>query len=346
MRALDLLHRWLGGLLGLVLAVLGLSGTVLLHKEEWVALPHASDARLDDPMILGQLTRTLLAQDEDIASIVYASDRFGLVQVRDGVGGRYVTQTGETVAHWTSVWERPELWLFDLHHRLLTGDVGETVVGVAGLAAIVFVITGGVLWWPTRRTFRLRIWPTRMSGPALRWHHRDLGILAGPLLFLVALTGTMMIFRPVAAFVLAPFSAPEAIEVDLSPPRLKAGLVAPDLDWQEIVVAAHRRYPDGQIRILALPAKRGEPITIRMKRAAEWLPNGRTTLWFDPATGRLLASRDALVMQTATRVFNMAYPVHAGKVGGVAYRLLLSLEGLALVVLGSLSVWSFWFRRR
>lgn len=40
----------------------------------------------------------------------------------------------------------------------------------------------------------------------------------------------------------------------------------------------------------------------------------------------------------------MAYPLHAGKVGGLSYRLLLTLVGLALTILGSLSVWTFRLR--
>jgi uncharacterized iron-regulated membrane protein len=278
-------------------------------------------------------------------SIVFASDRFGLVQLRDGAGGLYAAQTGEIVARWSSLWERPELWLFDLHHHLFTGDAGETVIGVAGLAAIIFVVTGTILWWRTRRTFRFRLWPARMTGPAIRMHHRDLGILAAPFLLLAALTGTMMIFRPVAGAVLAPLSSPAAIEADLKAPRFSAPPLSPDLDWQALVVAAHRAYPDAELRIVALPKKPGDPVTVRMKRAAEWLPNGRTMLWFDPASGALLASRDALKMQPGTQAFNMAYPLHAGKVGGLAYRLLLTAVGLALAMLGGLSVWSFWFRR-
>lgn len=346
MKLLDLIHRWLGGLLGLILAVLGLSGAILLHKEAWIALPHMSDPPVNDPLKLGQLASQLLAEPRGGESIVFASDRFGLVQLRDGASGIYVSQSGETVARWASQWERPELWLFDLHHHLFTGDVGETVIGIAGLAAIVFIVTGSILWWRTRRTFRFRLWPARMTSPAIRMHHRDLGIVVAPFLLLTALTGTMMIFRPVAAFVLAPLSSPAAIAADLRPPQLVAGPVARGLDWKAIVVAAHRAYPDAQIRILSLPRKPGDPITVRMKRGAEWLPNGRTMLWFDPATGRLLARRDALRMQPGTQAFNMAYPLHAGKVGGLAYRIVLTLLGLALALLGTLSVWTFWFRKR
>lgn len=346
LKVLDLLHRWSGGVLGLVLAVLGLTGAILVHKEEWIGLPHAGDARVADPAQLGHLASRLLSGAKGGESLVLASDRFGLVQLRDGAGGLYASQTGEVVARWTSLWERPELWLFDLHHHLLAGEAGDVVVGVAGIAAIAFVITGTILWWRTRRTFRLRLWPVRLTAPAIRMHHRDLGVLAAPLLLLVALTGTMMVFRPVTAAVLAPLSAPSAIEADLKAPRFKAGRLASDLDWQSIVIRAQHTFPDAQLRIIAVPKKVGHPVTVRMKQPAEWLPNGRTMVWFDPADGRLLASRDALAMQPETQVFNMAYPVHAGKIGGIVYRLALTALGIALVLLGSLAVWSFWFRRR
>lgn len=316
MKLLDLLHRWGGGLLGLVLAVLGLSGAILVHKEEWIGLPHVDDAQVTDPAQLGQLADRLLAGANGGESIVFASDRFGLVQLRDGADGLYAAQSGEAIARWSSLWERPELWLFDLHHHLFTGEVGETVIGVAGLAAIIFVLTGTILWWRTRRTFRFRLWPARMTVSAIRMHHRDLGIIAAPFLFLVTLTGTMMIFRPVAGAVLAPLSSPAVIEADLKAPRFSAGVLSPNLDWQAIVMAAHRAFPDAELRILVVPKKPGDPVTIRMKRAAEWLPNGRTMLWFDPASGALLDSRDALKMQPGTQAFNMAYPIHAGKVGG------------------------------
>ena len=82
-----------------------------------------------------------------------------------------------------------------------------------------------------------------------------------------------------------------------------------------------------------------------MKRAAEWLPNGRSSVWFDPATGKVLGSRDALAMAPAAQAFNMAYPIHSAKVGGIAWRIVASLTGLSLALLGSLAVWSFWFRR-
>ena len=44
MRVVDLLHRWAGGTIGVVLALLGLSGTILLWKDSWIGVRHAGDA--------------------------------------------------------------------------------------------------------------------------------------------------------------------------------------------------------------------------------------------------------------------------------------------------------------
>src|SRR3546814_9612480 len=64
-----------------------------------------------------------------------------------------------------------------------------------------------------------------------------------------------------------------------------------------MLAEAHRRFPTAEFRILSLPRRAGDPISLRMSQPAEWLPNGRTTLWFDAATGRLLGARDALAME-------------------------------------------------
>src|SRR3546814_5193842 len=76
-----------------------------------------------------------------------------------------------------------------------------------------------------------------------------------------------------------------------------------------------------------------------------WLPNGRTTLAFDAATGEVLGARDALKLAPGAQAFNKAFPIHASKVGGWAWRSLLTISGLSLAMLGSFAVWTFWFKR-
>lgn len=347
MKTLDLLHRWLGGLIGLVLAVLGLSGAILVHKDAWVVLPHASDPVVRDGHVVGRTVARVMADPAARPEMIsFASPTFGLDRLRFAEGsGAYVTQTGDPVAQWDSAWARPELWLFDLHHHLLAGDVGEKVIGIAALIGLFFVVSGFILWTRTRRTFELRLLPKRLSRPAIVRQHRDLGVMVAPLLILSFLTGAILVFRPLAAVILGP-SAPAQIAAGLAPPKITPVPPAAKLDWQGMIDTAKSRFPDAELRSLSLPRKKSGLITVRMKKPDEWLPNGRTTLWFAADTGRLVAARDASRLPGVVKIYNMLYPLHAAKVGGLTYRLLMTFAGVSLAMLGGFTLWSFWFARR
>ena len=236
MKLLDLLHRWTGGLIGLVLLVLGLSGTVLIHRDAWVMLPHTDDAQMQaTPAIIAATEQMMADPVARPSAISFATDSFGLNRLSFGKeAGAYADQAGNIVTRWDDAWERPELFLFDLHHHLLAGETGEIVAASAGLCGLFFVISGAILWWRTRRTFEFRLIPRRLSRPAILRHHRDLGIVFAPLLALVMFTGTTMVFRPVTALVLGP-SAPATIEASFKAPEAKMGALAEKPDWAAMI---------------------------------------------------------------------------------------------------------------
>lgn len=338
MGAVDLLHRWTGALLGLLLAVLGLSGALLLWKRWWVP-----GAQADGPSDAATVLQAAAGLRPDY--VLLGSEEFGLTRIgRPDGSGAYLDAAGTIVAQWASPLERPELWLFELHHKLLAGETGETVTGILGLVAIAFVVTGLILWWRMRATFRLRLLPRRLTRPAILRHHRDLGVVVAPLLLLAALTGAMMVLKPFGHALLAPLSGPGAIAASLAPPEARGG-PADAVDVAALLAAASQRFPDAEPRMLVWPRRPGDLMALRMRQPAEWHPNGRTTLWFDAATGRLVAARDALALPAAPRAYNALYPLHAASVGGLPFRLAMTAAGLALALLGTLAVWSFWAGR-
>jgi uncharacterized iron-regulated membrane protein len=336
-KLLSFIHRWTGSFLGLLLALLGLSGTILLWEGEWVTLPHAADPLAENVQAIGRIAER--EAGAGALRITFASDEIGLHHVaRDGGAGAYVAQDGTTVASWTTQWERPELWIFDLHHHLFSGHTGELVAGWAGVAGLLFVITGTILWWRSRRAFRWRLWPDRFKPGPIVAHHRDLGILVAPLLLVSFVTGTGMIFDDAAKWVLSPLGTIEATK----PPQIEAaGQAAP---IAAMLMEAKARFPDAALRRLTLPSKPGQPWSIRMRQPFEWTPNGRTTLYFD-ASGKLLRADDPADDGRAAGVMETFYPVHSAKVGGIAWKLVMTLSGLGLTLLGALATWSFWFRK-
>jgi uncharacterized iron-regulated membrane protein len=109
---------------------------------------------------------------------------------------------------------------------------------------------------------------------------------------------------------------------------------------------AQAAFPEALPRRLTLPAVPGEPLTLRLKQDFEWTPNGRTYVYIDPVSARIVATNDPADGSTASAIVEKLYPIHSGKVGGTVWKLMLTLCGVALTLLGTLATWSFWFGRR
>lgn len=340
MQVLSLLHRWTGAIAGLILAVIGLSGVVLVWEEAWIGVPGARDALDLDPAVLGQSIEAALHENSALSRITFASEEMALHQAiyLDG-SGAYLNQAGVVVDRWGSMWGRPELWLFDLHHYLFLGETGKTITGILGVLLLAFTVTGLILWWRTRRTFKFRVWPARMTKSAIIRQHRDIGVVASPILLLAAFTGTMMVFPNVSDWILTPVANDEpAADIPTS-----AQVIDRDTDWSIMMAQAQAAFPDAAPRRIMMPDELNAPVILRMKQNFEWTPNGRTYVYLDPKSGAALATIDPAEDDTASAITEKYYPLHAGKVGGFFWRLLLTLGGLAIAILGFLAAWSFWF---
>jgi uncharacterized iron-regulated membrane protein len=219
------------------------------------------------------------------------------------------------------------------------------VAGLFALAGLMFVITGVILWWPTRRTFELRLWPRRMSRPAIVRQHRDLGVVLAPLLALSLLTGAAMAIKPVGAILVMPWNSPAELQASLRPPEAPGTVADRPVAWPAILAATRAAYPDAAIRIVGLPQGPGKPLFVRLAQPGEWTENGRTMLWFHPQSGAVLANNNGLKLIPGMQLYFTFYPLHTGEAGGFIHRWLMTFSGLGLALLGSLAVWSFWFRK-
>jgi uncharacterized iron-regulated membrane protein len=345
---IGLLHRWTGAFIGLLLAALGLSGTLLLYKDAWLraTVPHADEASIHAPATIAAVERVMADASSRPTGIIFPTDSLGVFRLSfAGDAGAYADQSGAIVVRWSSKWERSELWLFDLHHHLWAGEIGATIGGVLGLIGLGFTITGLLLWWRARRAFAPRLLPEGLSRSQIVRHHRDIGMLTSPLLLVTLLTGALLTLRPVADFLFAPLSPPGSIAESLAPPKIKGGAMAANFDWRATLQTVQRLFPRAELRGISIPTAEGGLIRIRARQPHEWLPNGRTIVWFDPADGRLVDVVDARSLPLATRAFNLVYPLHASTVGGFIYKAAMTAAGLALTLMGTLAVYGFWRHR-
>lgn len=348
MKILRLLHRWLGLFVSLLVIAVALSGGILIFHDSilrvtWPELAH--------PLQPGQahsypaiLTRVEERYREPGIQLIKFPDR-GMnafhLWLKDGSEVLVHPSSGDLISRWT--WK--ETWtgvLFELHTNLMSGERGEQVNGYLGLLIVGFVLSGLVLWWPQRRTFRLRFAvPLAMSPAHFIRAHSAIGVIfaAGILLFVV--TGVTMVFY-------RPFINTVTTVLDSNPPMVPVARVEPTAQpvqpWAAILETVAKTFPEGKLVYYIPPRQDNAVMTFRKRMPGEWHPNGRSFILLHPHTGEVLQAIDARQQQLGMRLMEKAYPLHASKVGGVPYVVLAICTSGALIALGVLGCLSYGFR--
>lgn len=322
MAVLRKLHAWAGLGLCLILATLALSGSALVFKPQWLRLtvPGADQIVTVTPQMAAEAMVHAESQFPNLRSVTFAGPEIGLHQVNLKGGGGYLRPDGVAVQSWAKN-ERFVDWVFDLHHHLLNGDTGQMVAGFAGLGALVLSITGLILWWPARRSFSWRVTPAAGPGRA-PWlsAHRNVGVIAAPVLLVILMTGAPVALGEQTGKLFG-FERSAPVEAKAAP-----------VDWPAALAAAQARFPDASLRSASLP-QNGRAVTVRLRQPQEWHVNGRTMVHLDPATSQVLSVEDAFQQSGVEQVFNGLWPVHASRVGGIAWKLATLLGGLSLLAL-------------
>jgi len=143
------------------------------------------------------------------------------------------------------------------------------------------------------------------------------GLLTGPLVLVLGLSGAALVFRA------------ELDEALGGPPAIAPGGPVRALD--AVVAAARFSEPGGEARALRIPARRDQPYRVEVVSGAR-----RVDVAVDPVTLRVVDSRvpeRSLLMA----VHSLHAGFHAGRVGAVAVGLL----GLALVAESVTGLWLY-----
>lgn len=291
------LHRPLGLLLGLWLAWLGLTGSLLALATPWEEFWHRDLYRVHPRLVRAPLQEcrraaqsvhpTLALERIDFPARPAGSYRFQFE------GGRLVMVDPGTAAVLGTrlVSETLKGRVLPLH------ELGEPLLWVVALAGLVLLGTGWKLQPPTRHA--LALGPRRHPFDLHRW----VGWVATPWLAMAFATGAMLTeYKHVDSF-LRGFAA--------RPPAPKA-TPAPVGDLDELLGQARAIFPQAVVVRLHLPKQPDQPVEVRLRQPGEKNPVGRSYVYLDPSSGLLLGLDDALAEPTGVRWLHGAYWLHAG----------------------------------
>lgn len=344
------LHLYVGLSVGLVLVVVSLTGSALVFKEE-------IDAALHPELLRVQPGDERIALQEVVEAVrrAYPERPPSEIQMPRSPEGTYeVTTAGSdplqvyvdpyrgTILGERRPTETLTNMLFDLHVALLAGMTGEWIVGIAALLLLVLALTGSVLWWPGIQ--RLRDGLTIRRGA--NWKrvnfdvHRAGGMWSLVFLVVIAVTGASLIFHDQFA---AGLNWLTRSPPPPHPPAVEMVPGVPPLPLDALVARANRALPGGEVSYLLFPSAPDAALTVRKHFDPELHPNGRSFIYLHSQTGDVLAVEHALRAPAGTRAYNVLYPIHIGRWGGITSKILYVVLGLAPVVLfvsGSLIWWN------
>jgi len=359
--ALAWAHRWLGLTGGIVMVLIGLTGSfIVFYREIDAALNPAlyTPTGPEHNVEVSAVMHAAAAADAAPIATVLAPDRTWPVWV---VIHAHETAPGRYPNRWTTMVDPSNgkvlgrrdyvnafaLKVYRLHYTLLLYEWwGRELVGVIGFILLGLALSGLVLWWPRPGQFWRSVSVRRHASP-FRFAldvHRAAGFWALLALVVIAITGIGIIFpgavRPVVALLSQPTADPSP-RIETPPP---AG--TPQLPADAIVRIAQAVKPGFAIAILS------PPTAARNTWRVQFRPNGadpavrsRGTIWLDPWSGAVVHDRTAGTMSMADRYLAEQLWLHNGAAFGLTGRLLVFTAGfvpLALFVSGLI----MWLKRR
>lgn len=349
-------HLWLGLSLGLLFAVLGLTGSALvfytgidaalhpvveagqsdcapdLASPVWDQALAAGRARWHDPA--GKWTIEVTGEGGAIPGRFYPSSGHGhhadRMMVWFSPDGRRIVRTEPWGVYLMS-------WLYQLHMALLAGDLGGQVVGWSGVAMLLLLVSGIVAWWP-RGSWRKAVAFKRNAVPMrrLRDLHKLSGLWSMALVFVLVATGVLLALPAVTQALLQPEAIPAPKSSDDRGGRVSI---------VHAFAAARRVLPEGRIVFVDMPSAQDAPIRVRLQVPGD--PHRRfpgSYVFIDQFSGRVLALHDVRRAGTGTAVASWVRTLHDGTVGGLATRILAVVLGFVPALLFATGI-MHWLRR-
>ena len=332
----------MGLALSLLLLIFGLTGSALVYKEAYWRLVYP-ELRAPAPALgPGDHARAMEAAraafGDQVRSFKLPEPGVAAYHLYLEEGEAFLSAVDHRVIDRWLPSERAMSLLFDLHAHLMAGETGERVGGFVSLLGVLLAATGLVLWWPARRRFALaNLAPSGLSRPALIAWHRDLGAATAPLVLVVLLAGSGLVFYESARKILnGAFGDPVPAVLAPEGPADLAGTLADSA----VVARVGEAFPDARI-VFYYPPRAGVTVhEFRLKQPCELHPNGRSYLHLG-ASGEVLRKDDACGIPPGQEALHALYPLHAGKAGSAAYKLVTFLGGLTLAALAASGVWAY-----
>jgi len=361
-------HLYLGLSVGMVMSVVGVTGSVMAFWQtfdawlnpqllnampltnsetgptvsDWVA---AAERKLPENAVLKAIYFPCWQRDRTVLTARYRLADASEHELYVDPNTSQVTGS-RLVAYPSAPWRAPAMEVIvQIHQSLLFGSVGEHLVAVAALLAMISIATGLWLWWPKPGKWRraLTLKPRASAQRRVYDLHTLNGAYAGLLIATMLVTGVAM-YEPEGLWVKT--SAGALSPLHRPPDELGSASVpgAVPITAAEAVAIADALAPGGQLNWMHVPQQPDGVFEIVKVRSADGTGN-QLKLMLDQYSGKELWRYDYSQASGGDKFLAWLYPLHAGYGLGFLGRLTVGLTGLALPMLFATGL-TRWLQKR
>lgn len=354
-------HLYLGIIAGFIVSVVGVTGSILVFRDEIDRALNPALFRVMEQKIklpLEEVAMRVRAQhpqlhfdyimnETDAPNHAYRlydfkkEEEFFVNPYTAEISGKRIYES--TFIHIVT----------DIHRTLLVPVAGRYIVGISSLILVILTITGLRLWipqkWKQLRSVLTVKWRAGFKRQNYDWHN-VIGFYSSPVVALLSLTGFCITFSLLVIpflFVLSGRS-PQGV-AQLLGAKSAYTTDAKPLTLTAVVEIAHQSMPDSRVAGIAFPADSTGNFRLDMIGGNVPRSGKREMLLIDQYTGKVLLNSRRDFPPVGNAYLSWLTPIHYGSFGGRPTQVLALLGGLVpllLFITGFIIWWPRYRRQR
>ncbi|MCX7106744.1 MAG: PepSY-associated TM helix domain-containing protein [Methylococcales bacterium] len=344
-------HLYLALSLGLFFALMGLSGSISIYREELdgllnpqliIKVPQGTYQSLDKMMAsvrtahpnrYGAWTLEMPRSPQGMVTAWYEKPTETFFELYAPLMVSVNPYTGDVVM--SRFWgTTATTWLLDLHTQLRLDRFGWNAVGILGLFLLMSCGSGLYLWWPGIKALSLAFKVRYKAGMMVFAFdlHRFMGLISAVSLIVLAFTGFLLSYPSI----LETFTGSSGMEHGQTG-RTITSTAIPNNHPTGLSAAsfvAQAPFPKAELRRVTTPAGDTGIYRINLRQSSE--VNQRhpfTTIWVDRWSGQIKEVRNPAKFSKGEIFATWIWPLHTGEALGAKGRFIWFLSGLSVFVL-------------
>jgi len=354
------IHLWPSLVSALIVIFVCLTGTIIVYCDEIMAfsardvlrVQHAGKEKLPVEVLMKRIKEHFPDRRAPGYMVTYKdparSVRFNTFDPDKGLRMIYVDPyTGAILK------DDATIYFFyitaHLHNSLLMGKTGEWIVDIATLIFIIELITGLILWWPAKWTKA-----TKDASFKIKWKakfkrvnydlHNVLGFYTISIAFVLAFTGLIIAFHPLAEWTIRTFGGDPSHKAEKVMPKFKPNETAPDIFHAiDNLFAAYPDKKEAQVLTYKLDSAGYYMVTLAKSIGLKSAEDA-DYFFIDRFSSKVINTPSDMIKHE--EIENAYWNLHMGKWMGQFGKLLTFLGGLISTSLPITGFLIWWGRRK